>query len=303
MSELRFDDRVVIVTGAGAGLGRAYALAFAARGAKVVVNDLGGSLDGTGSGSGRAADKVVEEIKAAGGEATANYDSVEFGEKIVATAVSAYGKVDVIVNNAGILRDASFAKATRKDWDLILAVHLTGAMSVAKAAWPIFREQRYGRIINVASAAGIYGNPGQTSYSAAKLGIYGFSQTLAREGASRGIHCNVIAPLAASRMTETVMPPDMLKMLSPKFVAPVVLYLAHESCEESGSLFEIGGGWVAKLRWSRAKGAIMDAPTAEDIAAKWDKITTFDDDQEYPEATTDSFPPVMEAATKLGSNL
>jgi len=221
----------------------------------------------------------------------------------VKTAIDAYGQVDVIVNNAGILRDASFAKSTRKDWDLILAVHLSGAMSVCKAAWPYMREKRYGRIINVASAAGIYGNAGQASYSAAKLGIYGFSQTLAREGASRNIQCNVIAPLAASRMTETVMPPDMLKMLSPKFVAPVVVYLGHEDCEESGSLFEIGGGWVAKLRWSRAKGAVMDEPTAEDIQSKWEKITDFEEGQEFPEATTDSLQPVAEAAAQLASKM
>lgn len=181
MSELRFDGKVAIVTGAGGGLGKVYALMFAARGAKVVVNDLGGSFKGEGASS-KAADLVVDEIKKAGGEATANYDSVEFGEKIVQTALDAYGTVDIIVNNAGILRDVGFHKMSQQDWDLIYTVHLKGTYALCKAAWNVMREKKYGRIVNVASAAGIYGNFGQANYSAAKLGILGLSQTLAREG-------------------------------------------------------------------------------------------------------------------------
>ena len=187
-SELRYDGKVAIVTGAGNGLGRIYALNFAARGAKVVVNDLGGAFNGEGGDSSRPAQKVVEEIQAAGGEAVANYNSVVDGDQIVKTAMDTYGRVDIVVNNAGILRDTSFAKMKDRDWDLIYQVHLLGTYKVTKAAWDVMREQRFGRIVNVTSAAGIYGNFGQANYSAMKLGILGLSNTLAREGESRNIH-------------------------------------------------------------------------------------------------------------------
>lgn len=178
MSELRFDNRVAIVTGAGGGLGRAHALLLAKRGAKVVVNDLGGTMDGTGGGGSSAADKVVEEIKAAGGQAVASYDGVdtwEGAQKIVAKAKEAFGKLDIVINNAGILRDVSFLKMTDEDWDKVLRVHLTGTMYVSKAAWPLLRENNYGRVVNTTSAAGLYGNFGQANYSSAKLGIVGLS--------------------------------------------------------------------------------------------------------------------------------
>ncbi|KAG0060049.1 hypothetical protein BGZ90_004227 [Linnemannia elongata] len=214
-NNLRFDGRVVIVTGAGGGLGRSHALAFGARGASVVVNDLGASHTGEGASS-RAADVVVEEIRAAGGKAVANYDSVLDGEKIVETAMKAFGRVDIVINNAGILKDVSFARMTDQQWDLIFQVHVDGAYKVLKAAWPIFRKQKFGRIINTTSAAGLYGNFGQANYSAAKLALVGLTQTLALEGKRDNIHCNVIAPMAASRMTETVLPPDMLASLKPE---------------------------------------------------------------------------------------
>ena len=249
---LRFDNKVAVVTGAGGGLGREYALFYASRGAKVVVNDLGSSVSGTG-GSGNAADKVVAEIKAKGGIAVANYDSVEFGEKIMKTAVDNFGKVDILINNAGILRDISFQKMKKEDWDLIIKVHMTGTFSCSRAAWNIMREQKYGRIVNTASAAGLFGSFGQVNYSAAKLGIHGFSMALAKEGEKRNIKVNTIAPLAASRMLETVMPPDVLANLKPSLVVPLVGYLTHESCPESGSVFEVGGGFAAKLRWQRTE--------------------------------------------------
>ncbi|KAJ2972897.1 hypothetical protein NQ176_g6895 [Zarea fungicola] len=179
--QLRYDDQVVIVTGAGGGLGKAYALYFGARGASVVVNDLGGSFKGEGNST-KAADVVVNEIKAAGGKAVANYDSVEFGDKIVETAIQAFGRVDILINNAGILRDTSFKNLKDEDWDLIMKVHVYGAYKVTRAAWPYFRKQKYGRVINTASAAGLYGNFGQTNYSAAKLALVGFTETLAKEG-------------------------------------------------------------------------------------------------------------------------
>jgi len=212
---LRFDGRVAIVTGAGGGLGRSHALMLAARGAKVVVNDLGGSAHGDGKSS-SAADKVVDEIRAMGGEAVANYDSVENGTAIVQTALDAFGTVDIVINNAGILRDVSFQKMTQGDWDIVQRVHLNGSMSVSHAAWPIMREKGYGRIVMTTSAAGIYGNFGQANYCAAKLGILGLAHCLAEEGRGKNIFVNTIAPIAASRLTETIMPPALLETSSRK---------------------------------------------------------------------------------------
>src|SRR5580692_12016046 len=255
MSDLRFDNRVAIVTGAGGGLGRAHAMLLASRGAKVVVNDLGSSTSGGGKSS-AAADKVVEEIKAAGGDAVANYDSVEDGAKIVQCALDSFKRIDIVVNNAGILRDTSFPKMTQDNSDLIYKVHVLGSFRVTHAAWNHMRDAGFGRVIMTASAAGIYGNFGQANYSMAKLGLHGFAQTLAIEGRKRGVHVNTIAPIAGSRMTETVLPPDLLAALKPEFVSPLVAYLAHESCEENGSLFEVGGGFVGKLRFERAQGEL-----------------------------------------------
>jgi len=250
---------------------------FASRGAKVVVNDLGGDTKGDGS-SAKAADTVVNEIRAAGGTAVANYDSVLDGEKIVKTAVDAFGTVHVVINNAGILRDVSFAKIQDKDWDLIQAVHVKGPYSVTKAAWPYFLKQNYGRVIMTTSAAGIYGNFGQTNYSAAKLAQYGFANSLAIEGKKKNVHVNTIAPIAGSRMTETVMPPEMVKALKPEFVCPLVAFLCHEDTDVTGGLFEVGAGWVSKLRWERTKGHYfpVDKPLLpEDVKGQWDAITDF----------------------------
>ncbi|VEN53329.1 unnamed protein product [Callosobruchus maculatus] len=208
MPDLRFDGRVAVVTGAGAGLGRAYALLFASRGAKVVVNDLGVSRHGDGSSS-NAADKVVDEIRRNGGTAVANYDSVVEGEKIIKTALDNFGKVDILINNAGILRDKSLVKMTDHDWDLIHAVHLKGSFKTSQAAFPVFKKQGYGRIIMTSSTAGLYGNFGQSNYSAAKMGLVGLSHTIAKEGGKYNIHCNVIVPTAASRLTEDILPPDL----------------------------------------------------------------------------------------------
>jgi len=276
-SPLRFDDKVVVVTGAGGGLGRVYALFFASRGAKVVVNDLGGDTKGDGS-SPKAADVVVNEIRQHGGQAAANYDSVENGDKIIETAINAFGRIDIVINNAGILRDVSFVKMTDKDWDLIHLVHVKGAYSVTKAAWPHFLKQGYGRVIMTTSAAGIYGNFGQANYSSAKLAQLGLANTLAIEGAKKNIHVNTIAPIAGSRMTQTIMPENMVKALKPEFICPLVAYLCHESTEENGGLFEIGAGWVAKLRWERTKGfnfPVDKELTPEDISSKWPQITDF----------------------------
>ncbi|KAH3379898.1 hypothetical protein KXV52_003698 [Aspergillus fumigatus] len=302
MSELRFDNQTVVVTGAGGGLGKAYATFFASRGANVVVNDLGVSHSGEGASS-KAADVVVEKIRAAGGKAVANYDSVENGEAIIETAIKNFGRIDVLINNAGILRDVSFKNMKDQDWDLINKVHTYGAYKCARAAWPHFRKQKYGRIINTASAAGLFGNFGQANYSAAKLGQVGFTETLAKEGAKYNIIANVIAPIAASRMTATIMPPEVLENLKPDWVVPLVAVLVHPSnTTESGSIFEVGGGHMAKLRWERAKGALLktDASlTPGAIARKWKDVYDYSQ-PEYPIGPAD-FMTLLENGMKTPS--
>jgi NAD(P)-dependent dehydrogenase (short-subunit alcohol dehydrogenase family) len=275
---IRFEDKVVIVTGAGGGLGRAHALAFAKHGARVVVNDLGGSTQGEGANA-SAADKVVAEIRAAGGTAVANHDSVTDGEKIVQNALDAFGRVDVVVNNAGILRDKSFAKMEDTDWDLVYKVHVEGAYKVTKAAWAHLREQNYGRIIFTASTSGIYGNFGQSNYGMAKLGLYGLTRTLALEGAKNNVLVNAIAPTGGTRMTEGLIPPQVFEQLKPELVSPLVVYLGSEACKETSGLFEVGGGWIGKVRWERSLGAGFDPKVgfdAEDVAANWEKICNFE---------------------------
>ena len=306
MSNLRFDGRVAIVTGAGGGLGRSHALLLASRGAKVVVNDLGGSFTGEGK-SASAADKVVAEIKEKGGEAVANYNSVEDGDQIVKTAIDTWGKLDILVNNAGILRDVSFAKMTQADWDLVYKVHVLGAFKVTHAAWPYMRDAGYGRIINTSSAAGIYGNFGQANYAMAKLGIHGFTQTLAAEGKKRNIVVNTIAPIAGSRMTETVLPKELLEALKPEYVSALVAKLAHESTEDTGGLYEVGGGFYAKLRWERSTGKTFRLGrdiSPDDVDAAWKQVSSFDK-AEHPGSIAESMQPIMqnvEAGPSKGGN-
>ena len=275
MSEINYEGRVAVVTGAGGGLGRSHALLLASRGAKVVVNDLGGSRDGTGAGS-EMADQVVQEIKDAGGEAVANYDGVhtwDGGAAIIQTAVDAFGKVDIVVNNAGIPRDVSFAKLEPEQLDLVLKVHLYGGFHVTKAAWPHMRENGYGRIINTTSGSGLYGNFGQSNYAAAKLGLVGLTRTLAHEGAKYNIMANVIAPVAASRMTEDIMPPQLLEVLEPQNVSPLVGYLAAEACTDSGRIFSVGGGYIARVAIVEGAGATFsEGFSPDDVAASWNDV-------------------------------
>ena len=294
MTDVRFDDRVVVITGAGNGLGRTYALEMGKRGAKVVVNDLGGSAFGDGADK-AAADVVVDEIKAGGGEAVANYDSVTDGDKIVQTAMDSFGKIDVVINNAGILRDKTFHKMEERDWDLIYDVHVRGAFKVSHAAWPYMRDQNYGRMIFTASAAGIYGNFGQTNYSMAKLGLHGMSQTLALEGRSKNIMVNTIAPIAGSRLTETVMPQQLVDALKPDFIMPLVVKLCDENSQETGGLYEVGAGFIGKVRWERSKGhsfSVSQGFNAEDVNDAWDEIVDFTD-ADHPSSIAEANKPLI----------
>ncbi len=275
---IHFDNQVVIVTGAGGGLGRAHALLFARHGARVLVNDLGGSAAGEGANA-SAADKVVAEIRAAGGTAVANHDSVTDGARIVEHALDAFGRVDVVVNNAGILRDKSFHKMEDADWDLVYQVHVEGAYRVTRAAWPHLREQHYGRVIFTASTSGIYGNFGQANYGMAKLGLYGLTRTLALEGRKSNILVNAIAPTGGTRMTEGLIPPQLFEQLKPELVSPLVVYLGSAACADSGGLFEVGGGWIGKTRWEQSRGVGFDPRGGfgpQEVAAHWRQICDFE---------------------------
>ena len=276
MSDIRFDDRVVVITGAGGGLGRSYALYLAARGARVVVNDLGGGTDGTGDST-RPADKVVEEIRATGGEATANYDSVstpQGGESIVQTALKAYGKVDAVINNAGILRDGTLAKMSSENFDVLIDVHLKGAFFVTQPAFKIMKENGYGRVVYTASGAGVFGNFGQANYAAAKMGLVGLSNVTAIEGAKYNIKSNVITPIARTRLTEGVMGASG-DSFAPEFIAPMVAYLVSEECELTHEIFNVGAGRYSRIfvasapGWKAAQG---ETPSVEDIRANLDAI-------------------------------
>jgi len=269
MSEIRYDGRVAVITGAGGGLGKTYALDLGRRGAKVVVNDLGGSADGTGGGSSMA-DQTVKEITEAGGEAVANYDSVstpEGGESIIQTALDNFGKVDVVINNAGILRDKTFVKLEPEHLEAVIDVHLKGAFFVSQPAFRNMKENGYGRFIFTASGAGIFGNFGQTNYGAAKMGLVGLMNVLAVEGAKYNIKCNTIAPIAKTRLTEGLLGP-MAEHLDPNYVTPLVTFLASEQCDLTHEVFDVGGGRYARIFVGLAKGwtAAKDVvPAAEDI--------------------------------------
>ena len=297
---IRYDDRVAIVTGAGGGLGKVYALELAARGAKVVVNDLGGTPDGAGAGSARPADDVVAEIVAAGGEAVANYDSVssvEGGQAIVDTAVEAFGRVDILINNAGILRDKTLVKMAPEDWSAVRNVHLDGAYYVTQPAFKIMKAQGYGRIVMTTSAAGLYGNFGQTNYSAAKMGLVGLASTIKIEGRKYDVKVNTVAPIALTRLTEDILPPNMQEKLKPEFVAPLVLYLCSEECPESGGIYNAGAGYFNRVAVLSAGGLALgggDVATPEEMAGAWDEVLSLDGAQEYPDAMA-TFAPMMDA--------
>lgn len=306
MGGIRFDGRVAVVTGAGAGLGRIYALELAKRGAKVVVNDLGGARDGSGGSSSTPADQVVEEIRGLGGEAVASYDSVatpEGGEAIINKALEAFGRVDILINNAGILRDKTFAKMEPGEWDAVMAVHLNGAFNVTRPAYLKMREQGYGRVIVTTSAAGLYGNFGQTNYSAAKLALVGFMNTLKLEGEKHNIKVNAVAPVATTRLTDDILPPDLKLRLKPEFVAPLVLYLCSEQCPANGGIFNAGMGHYSRAALQTGTGVLLgggkEIPTPEDVSENIEKIVSLKGAGEFESATA-ALGAILELAAPKG---
>ena len=274
---ISFKDKVVIVTGAGGGLGRSHSLEFAKRGAKVVVNDLGGSVDGSG-GSSDAANNVVKEITEAGGVAIPNGSSVTDDDGVknmVDQTMEEFGRIDILINNAGILRDRSFTKMTMEDFTLVTDIHLMGSVKPTKMVWEIMKEQNYGRILVTTSSTGLYGNFGQSNYGAAKLGVVGFVNTLKLEGQKYNISCNALCPVAYTRMTENLMPPEAEQLLTPGSVTPAVIYLSSEN-GPTGTILCAGAGVysVAKIMESDGENLGLEA-SAEDLEKNWDKISDF----------------------------
>jgi NAD(P)-dependent dehydrogenase (short-subunit alcohol dehydrogenase family) len=282
MADIRYDDRVAVITGAGGGLGRSYALYLAQRGAKVVVNDLGGTTDGQGNDA-RAADAVVDEIQGLGSEAVANYDSVasaEGGEQIIQTAMDAFGGVDIVINNAGILRDASLAKMSAENFDALIDVHLKGAFYVTQPAFRIMKESGYGRVVYTASGAGLFGNFGQANYAAAKMGLVGLSSVTAIEGEKYNIKSNVVTPIARTRLTENVMGATG-DMFAPEFIAPMVAYLVSEGCEYSHEIFNVGAGRYSRIFIGSAPGWNAPEGTTPSVEEIRDELNTICSTEDY----------------------
>ena len=277
MPDLRFDERVVIITGAGGGLGRAHALELARRGARILVNDPGSAVDGTGSST-FAADRVVEEITALGGIAAPNRDSVatsEGGQAIVQAALDAFGRVDVLINNAGILRDKAFHQMDAAMIDSVIDVHLKGALFVSQPAFRAMRAQGYGRIVNTSSASGLFGNFGQANYGAAKAGLAGLTRVLAIEGAGHGIRVNAIAPVASTRMTQDILG-DLVAKVAPETVSPLVAFLAHEDCPVNGHVYSVAGGRIARIMVVETHGVVLTENTPEAIRDQLPQIDELD---------------------------
>jgi NAD(P)-dependent dehydrogenase (short-subunit alcohol dehydrogenase family) len=291
MSELHFDERVAIITGAGGGLGRSHALELARRGARVVVNDVGRSVHGDGAST-DAAQAVVDEITALGGTAVANHDTVattEGGHAIVQAALDEFGRVDIVINNAGILRDKAFHKMDSHMIDSVVDIHLKGALFVSQPAFRVMRENGYGRIVNTTSASGLFGNFGQANYGAAKAGLAGLTRVLALEGEAHGIKVNAIAPIAATRMTAGILG-ELTSRVGPDSVSPVVAYLAHEECAVNGNVYSVAGGRVALIFIAETTGAVLAELTPEAVR---DQLVNIEDQHGYHQ------PASLEAATSI----
>lgn len=275
MDRLRFEGRVAVVTGSGHGIGRSHALELARRGARLVVNDIG--HDGAES----SAHAVANEIRGMGGEVIVSTESVERGERIIEQALDAFGRVDILINNAGLLRNVSFLKMTEDDWDVLYRVHLLGMMRVTKAVWPHMRNARYGRVLMTSSQAGIFGMIGAANYAAMKAATTAFAQTLAIEGERRRIKVNTLAPIATSQLTRPNWPAKVWEAFSADLVAKAAVILVHEKCPATGRLFEIGGGWMSEFRWQQSEGVLFKPSfSAEDVESSWDKITCFPDSED-----------------------
>jgi NAD(P)-dependent dehydrogenase (short-subunit alcohol dehydrogenase family) len=303
---IRFDDRVVIVTGGGNGLGRSHALEFARRGAKVVVNDLGAARDGSGASS-EAAEAVVRRIREEGGDAISNGANVaDFGEvkAMVDDVLEHWGRVDVLVNNAGILRDKTFLKMELADFAAVMDVHLTGSVNCTKAVWEQMREQQYGRIVMTSSSSGIYGNFGQTNYGAAKMALVGFMNSLALEGMKHGIRVNALSPVAATRMTEDLMPENVLALLKPEAVTPAVIFLAGQDAP-TRQILAAGAGVFARIAIEETPGVFLpeERRTAEHVAEAWDRIANREGQQEIAQGSGQTEKFLRKAAAELGIKL
>jgi NAD(P)-dependent dehydrogenase (short-subunit alcohol dehydrogenase family) len=304
MAGIDFEGRVAVVTGAGAGLGRDYAIQLAARGAKVVVNDLGGAVDGVGSGH-AAADAVVEEIRAAGGEAVPSYDTVATvagGERIVKTAIDAWGSVDILIHNAGILRDKTFVKMEEENWDAVMAVHLKGAYCVARPAFIAMKDKGYGRMVLTGSVAGVIGNFGQSNYGAAKMGIAGLANVLKLEGAKYGITVNVILPSAVTRLSGPTMPSEVFGGFKVEHVTPAVLYLCSELCRDTGLYINAAAGYYSRSNIVTSRGTIFhEVPTPEQVMERWGEITSLEGAEYYADLN-EMFGKIIPALSGKGSS-
>ena len=291
MSELNFDERVAVITGAGGGLGRSHALELARRGARIVVNDVGRSVHGDGAST-DAAQAVVDQITALGGTAVANHDTVatpEGGQAIVQSALDEFGRVDILINNAGILRDKAFHKMDSQMIHSVIDIHLKGALFVSQPAFRVMRENGYGRIVNTTSASGLFGNFGQANYGAAKAGLAGLTRVLALEGQAHGIRVNAIAPIAATRMTAGILG-DLTDRVGPDSVSPVVAYLAHEDCAVNGNVYSVAGGRVALIFIAETTGAVLTELTPEAVR---DQLVEIEDQNHFHQ------PASLDAATSI----
>ncbi len=295
MADLSFENRVAVITGAGGGLGREHALLLASRGAQIVVNDLGGAIDGSGSDLG-AAERVAKEINDLGGVAVADGNSVstpEGGDGIIKSAIDAFGRVDIVINNAGILRDKSFHNMTPDMVDAVIDVHLKGAFNVTRSAWLHMREQKYGRIVNTSSNSGILGNFGQANYGAAKMGLVGFTRVLAAEGAKNNIKVNALAPVAKTRMTEDLLG-SLADNLQPGLVSPIVAWLVHEDCPVTGEIYSAAGGRIARFFIGLTEGFYSPTLTLEDVRDNFEKIRS-EDGYIVPSGPGDEFAALLKA--------
>ena len=284
-----YKNRVAVVTGAGSGLGRSHAKDLASRGVKVVVNDLGGNVAGEG-GSSKAADEVVKAITDAGGVAVANYDSVasaEGGQNIIKTAIDNFGHVDILINNAGNVRDKSFAKMDLDNFTALMDVHLMGAVYCTKAAWPQMLENQFGRIVMTSSSAGLFGSHGHTNYASAKLSLVGFMHALIQEGSRKNVLVNAIAPMALTRMTEEVMSPKLAPLMQPEYVSAMVAFLCSDECDLSGQIVECGMGYYSKIQIVEAAGVLLgngEVPSPDEIQENWDRISDMSEAKPYRHA-------------------